>query len=241
MEPAMFPPMVADVLLILAGAIGIVSLVGVAYNYSIIINGKDKFDKIDQLEQDLKTLQRDVHELKEHMAKTQLQEAAPIDRGVPPTAVNAQRGKQEEKMLRPEIWQKFVDDYNNLANSMNVPRAEEACASFVRDYSLHLLICVESQPAAGESNTPMYAPVDDVDISNYWAWNVPGQPEDFAVVPNPLVEYNEKLHLQGGMKETFASNYENGSFRQIQVKLPAHFNQRLGAWKIVQPGVIRLK
>ena len=57
----------------------------------------------------------------------------------------------------------------------------------------------------------------------------------------PLVEYNEELHSHKGMKETFASNYEKGSFKQLQVKLPAQFTQRLGAWKIVQPGVIKVQ
>ena len=241
MEPALFSPMVANIIIILAATISLVALVGVAYNYSILISNRDKFAKIDKFEHELKSLQQDVQEIRKHMTKAQLQAAAPIDKGVPVTAVNTQKNKTADKELQPEVWQQFVDDYNNLAKSMNVPKAEEACENFARDYKLHLLICVEPEAQSAGSATPVYAPVDKVNLSNYWAWNVPGQPEDFAVVPNPFVEYNEKLHHEGGMKETFASNYETGSFREIQVKLPAHFSQRLGAWKIVQPGVIRLK
>lgn len=241
MESALFPPMIANIILILVGTISVVSLIGVAYTYSIILNSRKKIAKAEQLEHELHALQRDVQELKGHMAKTQLKEAVPIDRGVPQTAVNTVKSSKTEKGMQPEVWQKFVDDYNNLANSMNVPRAAEACENFVRSYNLNLLICVDNQSSESGSNTPMYAPVDKVELSNYWAWNVTGQPEDFAVVPNPLVEYDEKLHNRGGMKETFASNYERGSYKQIQVKLPAHFSQHLGAWKILQPGVIRLK
>ncbi|BAL84422.1 hypothetical protein SELR_27140 [Selenomonas ruminantium subsp. lactilytica TAM6421] len=240
MEPALFSPMVANIIIILAGTISFVALIGVAYCYSILISKRDSFTKLDKFEQELKSLQQDVQELKKYVAKLQLQEAAPIDRGVPATAVNTQKNKPADKTLPSEVWQKFVDDYNNLAKSMNVPKAAEACENFVRDHKLHLLVCVETEAQSGGSATPVYAPVDKVNLSNYWAWSVTGQPEDFVVVPNPFVEYTEKLHQESGMKETFASNYETGSFRQIQVKLPAHFRQHLGAWKIVQPGVIRL-
>lgn len=239
MEPALFPPLVANIVLILVGTISVVALIGAAYNYSIIINGRKQIDKIEQLERDLKALQNEVQEIKGRIAKYQLLEAAPVDKGVPKNAVNTHKSvPAEEKDLQADVWSKFVTDYNNLAKSMNVPKAEEACANFVKSYDLHLLICVDSADAG---NTPVYAPVDKMEISNFWAWNMTGMPEDFAVVPNPLLGYDDKLHNHGGMKETFASNYESGSYQEIQVKLPAHFIQRMGAWKIMQPGVIRLK
>lgn len=241
MEPALFPPMIANVILILVGAISIVALIGVAYNYSIIISRRDRFDKIDQLERELKALQHDVREIKNSIAQYQVREVAPADKGGAEPAVDKPKAPPAENQLQSEVWGKFVADYNNLAKSMNVPRAQEACESFVKDYGLHLLICVESASLNDSGKTPEYAPVDKVDLSNYWAWNVTGLPDDFVVVPNPLHGYDEKLHNQGGMKVTFASNYETGQCREIQVKLPAHFSKRLGAWKIMQPGVIRLK
>ena len=45
---ALFPPLVADVLLILTGVISIVALVSAAYGWSIIINGRKEVDKIDK-------------------------------------------------------------------------------------------------------------------------------------------------------------------------------------------------
>lgn len=241
MEAGLFPPMIAHVVLILVGAISVVALVGIAYNYSIIIGNRGRMAKVDELEQEVKSLQREMKEIRERVNKAQLKDAVPIDKGVPVSAVNVAKPAADERQLKQEVWQKFVDDYNNLANSMNVPKAAEACENFVRTNKVHLLICVgPADPLTGD-NTPVYAPVDKVEESNYWAWDVPGQPEDFAVVPNPMVEYTEDLHHHGGMKETFASNFEKASCKQIQVKLPAHFTQRLGAWKIVQPGVIRVK
>ena len=241
METGLFSPMIADTVLILVGVISLVALVGISYNYSLMFNARGKIAKIEALEQELKILQRELKELKSQMVKYQFKEAAPIDKGVPKSAVNTAAAGAAESPLKQEVWQAFVDDYNNLARSMDVPKADKACESFVRNNRLHLLICVEPSDMENGGGTPLYAPVDEVELSNFWAWQVPGKADVFVVVPNPLVEYNEELHNHKGMKETFASNYEKGNFKQLQVKLPAQFMQRLGAWKIVQPGVIKVQ
>jgi hypothetical protein len=241
MEAGLFSPMTAHMVLILVGVISLVALVGISYNYSLMLNARSKIAKIEDMEQELKTLQRELKELKAQMVKYQFKEAAPIDKGVPKSAVNTAAAAAAESPLKQEVWQAFVDDYNNLANSMEVPKAAKACEDFVRNNRLHLLICVETSDTETGGGSPLYAPVDEVELSNFWAWQVPGKEETFVVVPNPLVEYNAELHNRKGMKETFASNYEKGSFKQIQVKLPARFTQRLGAWKIVQPGVIKVQ
>lgn len=240
MEVTIFPPFVAQVMLILVGVISLVALVGIAYNYSIIINGRDKLAKLTELEHEVKSLQAEVKEIRGRLAREQLNEGAVQDK-VPRPGKAKQEGAKEVQKLQTEVWQNFIDDYNNLAVSMDIPKAAEACANFVKSHKLHLLICVEPHNAESGRKTPLYAPVEETELSNFWAWPVPGKEEDFVVVPNPLPEYDEKLHNRGGMKETFASNYETGTFHQIQVKLPAHFQQRLGSWSIVQPGVIRVK
>ena len=240
MEQALFSPMIANVIIILTGAVSLVALVGAAYSYSMLISSRKRLAKADKIEHELKALQHEVQEIKKHMANDGGKEAAaslPADN--PAIAVNAPKRKLADRKLSPEVWQKFVDDYNSLAQSMNVPKATEACENFVRAYKLQMLVCVEANSA--NSTTPVYVVTDKVSDSSYWAWNITGKPEDFAVVPNPSVAYDEKIHHEGGMKETFASNYESGVFQQIQVKLPAHFSQHSGTWKIVQPGVIRLK
>ena len=240
MDVTIFPPFVAQVMLILVGAISLVALVGIAYNYSLVINGREELAKIAALENEVKQLQAEVKEIRGWMAKAQLKEGVPQDKVPRPDKVKPE-GTAEVKKIQTEVWQAFIDDYNNLAASMDVPKAAEACVNFVKSHKLQMLICVEPHDSASGRKTPMYAPVDETEISNFWAWPVPGQEEDFVVVPNPLPEYDEKLHNKGGMKETFASNYETGTFHQIQVKLPAHFKQHLGSWSITQPGVIRVK
>lgn len=54
-------------------------------------------------------------------------------------------------------------------------------------------------------------------------------------------KYNAKLHNEAGMKETFASNFTDGEYSGIMVKLPATFAAAQGNWKIKEPGAIRLK
>lgn len=227
--------MVAHVILILVGAISMVALVGLAYNVSLTISNRKKIARIEELEHEVKILQRDIKALQDKLPKT-----TPPDNAVAKPVAEKAAGGTEAQKIKQEVWQRFVDDYNNLANSMKVPKAAEACENFVRNNKVQLLACVESgETEAGK--TPVYASVDSVENSKLWAWNVTGQANTYVVVPNPLLEYNEELHHKGGMKETFASNYENGSFKQVQVKLPAQFNQRQGRWVIVQPGVIRVK
>ena len=234
MEAALFPPMAAHILLIFVGAISMVALVGIAYNYSLTRSTREKIARVEELERDVKILQRDIKVLQDRLPK----DAIPDNTDTKP-AVDKAAGGAMAGNVKQEVWQGFVDDYNNLANSMNIPKAAEACENFVRNNKVQLLVCVESQKAE-DGKTLVYTAVDNVESSRYWAWNVTGKPDDFAVVPNPLIEYNEELHHKGGMKETFASNYETGSFKQVQVKLPAHFTLRQGKWVIVQPGVIRV-
>ena len=239
MEVGLFSPLVAHVILIVFGVISVVALVGIAYHYSLVISNRSKFARLDALERELKSVQADLKDIKAQLVKHQLKEGVPVDKGVPKTAVNVAAPDNNAGAMKKEVWQAFIDDYNNLAHSMNVPKAAAACENFVRSNRLHLLICVD--PSDAETGNPLDAPVDEVELSNFWGWNVNGKADVFAVVPNPLVEYNEELHRRKGLKETFASNYESGRFKEIEVKIPAQFTQRMGAWQIVQPGVIRVK
>lgn len=135
-------------------------------------------------------------------------------------------------------WKQFVDDYNNLAASMDVPRAMQACENFVKTHNLATLIYYERDKVTDQMKFVM---VKEVHQSVYWAKMVPGETGRYVVVPNPLATYNNDLHENGGMKETFASNYEKGGlYRQYQVKLPAMFKATLGNWRVDKPGLLRL-
>ena len=100
METGLFSPMIADTVLILVGVISLVALVGISYNYSLMFNARGKIAKIEALEQELKILQRELKELKSQMVKYQFKEAAPIDKGVPKSAVNTAAAGAAESPLK---------------------------------------------------------------------------------------------------------------------------------------------
>lgn len=229
----LFPPLVAQVMLVLVGVIGIVSLVVGAYNWSILISGRKQFQKIEVLEQESAKLQRDVKALNNRLVECERKLAAPKEPAPVPDGPLAEEPE--------ELWSEFLNDYNSLAASMDVPKALNACATFAETYKLSFLICVDHAARENGQIAPKFMPVDQLEHSTYWCWPVPNTTGAFVVVPNPLKAYDEELHNEGGMKETFASNYEAGSCKDIRVRLPAKFQQQNGNWKVIQPGVIKVK
>ena len=231
----LFPPIVANVMLIMIGVLSMVSLVGLAYNWSVVISGRRQFNKIAELEKSVGNLQQEIKELKGRLAAEQLKDA--MQSTEPADTSRAAMAPPE----RREVWQDFLDDYNSLAASMHVPKAEQACQAFAEGYKLELLRC--TNPAAQENGqtVPKFAIAPCLQESTYWAWSVAEAPGAYVVVPNPLNPYDQKLHTEAGMKETFASNYEQGMADSLQVRLPAKFQKQGSVWKIVQPGVIRVK
>ena len=175
MEAALFPPMAAHILLIFVGAISMVALVGIAYNYSLTRSTREKIARVEELERDVKILQCDIKALQDRLPK----DAMPDNTDTKP-AVDKAAGGALAGNVKQEVWQGFVDDYNNLANSMNIPKAAEACENFVRNNKVQLLVCVESQKAE-DGKTLVYTAVDNVESSRYWAWNVTGKPDYFGV------------------------------------------------------------
>ena len=138
-------------------------------------------------------------------------------------------------------WDDFLADYNLLAASLDGPQqGQEACDRFFALRSLKGLICLD--PAAQENGkpAPKFVEVAQAAKSAYWALAIGEGDKQFAIVPNPVKGYTKNLHEKGGMKETFASNFEEKDAPRVQVKLPALFSHEAGAWKITQPGIVKL-
>lgn len=234
MEQGIFPPVVADMLIILSFAVSIIALIGAALSITSQKQVRDRLHRVSELEEEVRKLQEELAAQPQGGGKAQAKRAEPPLRKAAPDA--------KELSAERQIWQDFIDDYNSLAASMNVPRADEACEAFISNYKLQVLRldAAQMQPGSGQ-DTPVFVPADDVKSSGYWAWPLPGAQNRFVVVPNPLHGYTKTLHEKGGMKETFASNYKTGNFKLISVKIPAVFRQDKKLWKIDQPGVIRVK
>ena len=116
---------------------------------------------------------------------------------------------------------------------MAVPGQRKACEKFVDDNGLKMLMY-------GGMMTFMQAV--DVEESNYWAWKIPETQNQYAVVPNPMKPCDDDIYSRGGLKETFASNYKNGTYKKYAVTLPAIFLCSAGEnWHLKQPGTLNLE
>ena len=139
------------------------------------------------------------------------------------------------------IWQDLLDDYHALRETFSPERGAELCQPLIDKYALHLLICSDHAATENGKTMPKFETVDDVNEATFWAYDIPGQPNDFAVIPSPMFPYDQKMHEEAGMKETFATRYEAGkSYDKLTVDMPALFSLRKDKWNIEQPGLLKL-
>ena len=139
------------------------------------------------------------------------------------------------------IWQDLLDDYHALCENFDRTKGAELCVPLITKYGLHLLVCSDHAAVENGKTMPKFETVEDLNEATFWAYDIPGQPGDFAVIPSPMFPYDQKMHDDGGMKETFATRYEAGkTYHHITVDMPALFTQRNEKWHIEQPGLLRL-
>lgn len=139
------------------------------------------------------------------------------------------------------VWKPFVEEFNKFAEGMKKPGAEGACEKFVKEKKLKLLMCLDHAAVENGMPSPKFTEVQSVAVSGFWAYPLPDVADRYAIVPNPLIPYEQKIHEEGGMKETFASNFESGVCRTIIVKMPALMHYDGGRWVTDQPGMIRVE
>lgn len=235
MLAGVFPPIAADVLILLSVALGIMALIGAAWVISQQRQIHEDVQKIAGLEMAVHKLQKEVKALQQ---QSRPQKMAPASAPEPQAPVGA---PLSQPMSVQQPWAAMLQDYNSLAASMKAPRAEEACKAFVAKYHIQLLTTTEHKVQGTDGKlVPQFVMAVTLNDSTYWGWALPGQPDMAVVVPNPLHGYDQQLHEEGGMKETFASNYETGSYTELTVKLPAEFRIADQTWLIQQPGVLRV-
>ena len=139
------------------------------------------------------------------------------------------------------IWQDLLDDYHALRETFSPERGAELCQPLIDKYALHLLICSDHAATENGKTMPKFESVEDINEATFWAYDIPGQPNDFAVIPSPMFPYDQKMHDEAGMKETFATRYETGkSYDKLVVDMPALFSLRKDKWHIEQPGLLKL-
>lgn len=198
-----------------------------------------------QVEALAKKFAADIEELKERPVAAPPPEPEP-EAAPEPEPEPAPEPEEEEIDLdalleSKPIWQDLLDDYHALRETFSPERGAELCAPIIDKYALHLLICADHAAVENGKAMPKFEEVDDVGEATFWAYDIPGQPNDFAVIPSPMFPYDQKMHEEAGMKETFAARYEAGkSYDKLTVDMPALFSLRKDKWNIEQPGLLKL-
>ena len=236
-DGSFLPPMVRDVMVVLQLVLALILLVAVAVLWTYLGFGKKgsrqggtdaSAERLERLENDMKAVTQELRSLRSSVA--------PASDGGVPMEMNLKEPSQEKKT---QPWSEFIQDYNALAQSMEDAQADIACGNFAELQQLTLLQC-----RVQGNQLPAFSVVEDVKASGYWAWRLPKDETKFAVVPNPKVPYDARLHAEGGMKETFASNFQEKdthAYRKIAVVLPAIFTVQNNSWTIAEPGLLRLE
>ena len=197
-------------------------------------------NRISQIEEQAKQFAADLEELKSRPV------AAPAPEPEPEPVPEPEPEPEEEIDLdalleSKPIWQDLLDDYHAMRETFSPERGAELCQPIIDKYGLHLLICSDHAATENGKTMPKFETVDDVNEATFWAYDIPGQPNDFAIIPSPMFPYDQKLHEEAGMKETFAARYEEGkSYDKLIVDMPALFSLRKDKWNIEQPGLLKL-
>ena len=196
-------------------------------------------ERLSQAEAQVKQFAADIEELKERPAAAPAPEPEPEPE---PEHEEEEEIDLDALLESKPIWQDLLDDYHAMRETFSPERGVELCQPLIDKYSLHLLICSDHAAVENGKAMPKFETVEDVNEATFWAYDIPGQPNDFAVIPSPMFPYDQKMHEEAGMKETFAARYEVGkSYDKITVDMPALFSLHKDKWHIEQPGLLKLE
>jgi len=200
-------------------------------------------NRILQVEEQAKQFAADLEELKSRAAAPAPEpEPEPTPEPEPEPEPEEEEIDLDALLESKPIWQDLLDDYHAMRETFSPERGAELCQPLIDKYSLHLLICSDHAAVENGKAMPKFETVEDVNEATFWAYDIPGQPNDFAVIPSPMFPYDQKLHEEAGMKETFAARYEVGkSYDKITVDMPALFSLHKDKWHIEQPGLLKLE
>ena len=223
--------LVLSLILLFAAAYVIVSIRGI----------KKKLGKVNSLERDVKALTKEVHSMRAVRMAASEDDTEEASKG-------ADVAVPDGANVESRLWKTFVEDYNKMTAAMKEPMVNLAVQEFIEKNNITALMCLDhsAQPS------PRFVLAEETTAGNFWVWSLPGDGNAgrYVVVPNPAFPYTDNLHFEGGMKETFASNYEElkktdggtKDYNKMTVKLPAIFKHESDAapWVIEQPGLINV-
>lgn len=230
-------------LVILSLAMNVVLMFAFAYLLATRNSGGSQNLKLEadikKLSNDLKLLDRKVNDMRPPKVVDTLPEIAPFGMGGGASTANSAAATPAPSTSDSGVsidsaeWSKFVEDFNLLAGSMDVPKKLQACEKFVKEHKVQLLVY------SGMMN---FMRTNDVDESNYWAWKMTESNNIYAVVPNPAHPCDNDTYERGGLNTTFEMEYKGGTYTKYVVEIPAIFSaNEADVWKLENIGRLDVK
>ncbi len=212
-------------------AAGILGLVAGAVAVAAARSAREKAGAVREAAAKIEALEKNCSGLEERV-KALEQAAVALPQQDPAAPAKEEKGAAEP-------WSDFLAGYQGLMDSFaGGAEDEQACRDFALVHELRFLICLNPSAQVEGKAVPKFVSVSDMAQSTFWAYALPDGTH-YAIVPNPLHGYTKELHEKGGMKETFAVNFDGETMKKFVVKLPAIFTAEGGTWLIEQPGIIR--
>ena len=134
---------------------------------------------------------------------------------------------------------RFLEAYNEV-NDIEDPALQKArFASLLAEFSSKRFTC--TNPEARKTNPNAPPTFETRDEGDFWAVEKGDGSDDYYVIPDPTLPYSEERHRFCGMKEAFASNYQEGkTYTHMEIEAPARFSLMGSLWAPQRPGKIVL-
>ena len=141
------------------------------------------------------------------------------------------------KVLTP--LERFMEAYGEANGIEDAALREARLSSLLAEFPIQTFTCTNPEARKLDPNAP--PTFESRDEGDFWALKKDGDADDYHVVPNPALIYNEERHRFCGMKEAFASNYQEGKeYTHMTLDAPARFNLMGKLWAPLRPGKITL-
>lgn len=141
----------------------------------------------------------------------------------------------------PELTplERFLEAYGEANEIEDATLREARLSSLLLEFPIKTFTC--TNPAARKLDPNAPPTFETADDGDFWALKKDDDSDDYNVMPNPTLIYNEERHRFRGMKEAFASNYHEGKeYTHMALDAPARFNLMGSLWAPLRPGKITL-
>ena len=134
---------------------------------------------------------------------------------------------------------RFLEAYSEANDVADTALQKARFASLLVEFSVKRFTCTNPEARKTDPNAP--PTFETRDEGDFWAIEKEDGSDDYYVIPNPAIPYSEERHRLCGMKEAFASNYQEGkTYTHMEIEAPARFNLMGSLWAPQRPGKIVL-